>query len=122
MPLGNYSSVFSVLVLILIFLAIVKLLNSVIKAAIIIFVIVIMFRVGWVYNSRDLREKLWLDKIINQNYQERFYEKYDDFRKKDKESGVVDTEKIDEIIKEEIEGKINEKVDKFIDGKKMQGD
>lgn len=114
----DYSGFFFMLTAIVAFLIIVKLLNSVIKAAIVSFVIIIMFRIGWVYNSRDLKEKLWLDKIFDKEHLNVIYEKYDDFRNRDKENEVIDTEKIDEIIKEKIEDTLSEKVEKYINREK----
>ena len=116
--MSNYSGFFFIIIAVIAFLIIVKLLNSVIKAAIVVFVIILMFRVGWIYNSRDLEEKLWLDKIINKEYLNVIYEKYDDFRNRDKKNEVINTEKIDEIIKEKIENTLSEKVEKYINSEK----
>lgn len=83
-------------------------LKSFIKAAIITCIIIILFRIGWTYTSNDLREKLFLDKIIDEKYVEEIYDKYDKYVEKRSNDGIINTEKLEETVKDEMNKKINE--------------
>lgn len=96
------ESIIAVIVIILAFLIIFSILKSMIKAALIVFVMVILFRFGWVYNSTDLKETMWFDTIIKSEYQDDFYLKYDKYRTKTKKDEVIDTEEVDNQIKDKI--------------------
>lgn len=91
-------------------------LKSLIKAAIVIIVIVLLFRIGWVYNSSDLKDKLLLDKFINPEKMESIYSEYDSYVDKRKENEVIDTEGIDNKIREEMNKKVNEYINKKANG------
>lgn len=91
-------------------------LKSLIKAAIVTIVIVLLFRIGWVYNSSDLKDKLLLDKLINPEKMESIYSEYDSYVDKRKENEVIDTEGIDNKIREEMNKKVNEYINKKANG------
>jgi len=116
----NTGTLYSLLIAIIAISISFFLLKSFIKAAIVAIIIVILFRIGWVYNSNDLREKLHLDEFIKPQYRETIYDKYDDYKKKREEDEVIDTKGIDNKINEGINGvnnaseELNKKVQKFL--------
>ena len=86
--------------------------KTTVRVAIILLVIVYLFRFGWVYQSGDLRgQDLW-KKILGEETVEFFYEKYDAFSKKRDENSVIDAEKVEDGIREEIEERTNEFLNK----------
>lgn len=102
-----------IVVAIIVFLILLTLLKSLFKAGIVIFIFVILFRVGWVYTSNDLKEKLHLDSLIKEEYQEGFFNKYDDYSKRRKEDEIIDTENMNNEIDNQLKN-LNDKVDNFI--------
>lgn len=82
-------------------------LRSFVKAALIAILVVFLFRVGWVYTADDVRNNLFINKILNPDYIESVVEKYEDFTEKRKEGGdVIDPEALEDTVKEEIRNKV----------------
>lgn len=103
----NQGLLITVFCAIVIFSIALFLLKSIIKAIIISFVIIILFRIGWVYNSNDLKEKLHFDKFIKSEYIEDIYDKYDNYTNRREKDEIIDTKKIDNAISEELDKKVN---------------
>ena len=81
--------------------------KTTVRVAVIFLIIVYLFRFGWVYQSSDLRgQDLW-NKILGEEAVEFFYEKYDAFSKKRDANSVIDAEKVEEGIRQEIIDKTN---------------
>lgn len=96
---------------ILAFLILLSIFKSLIKAAIIVIIMIILFRIGWVYSSNDLKEKLYFDNIIKPEYQESFYNQYDNYKNKREKNEVIDTKKMDEEFTKEINKKVQEYIE-----------
>lgn len=82
-------------------------LKSVIKAIILGIVILIVFRIGWVYDADDIITKFHLNKVLKPEHVEEFqkgYSHYEDEREKD---AIVDAKQLDEYIKRELKEKVN---------------
>ena len=94
------------------FLVALFLLKSLIKAIIISFVIILLFRIGWVYDSNDLKEKLHVDNFIKSEYIEDVYNKYDDYTNKREVDEIIDTKKIDDTISKELDEKVEDYIKK----------
>lgn len=86
-------------------------LKSFIKAIIVTVVIVLLFRIGWVYNSNDLKHKILPDNINSEKI-ENIFSVYDSYVDKRKEHEVIDTEEIDNMIREEMQKKVDEYINK----------
>jgi uncharacterized protein YacL len=101
------------------FLFLLTLLKSLLKAAIFIVIFIVLFRVGWVYSSEDLKEKLHLDEFISEEYKEKFFNKYDEYKEKRSEDEVIDTDKINETINNHLKI-LDDKVDEYIEEKRNE--
>lgn len=101
------------------------LLKSFIQAIVITFIIVILFRIGWVYTSDDLRSKFSLEKIIPSKYVESIYDKYDDYVNKREEYKIINPDELEGAIKKELQEKVNQylkKDDTIEDNVPIEGD
>lgn len=87
-------------------------LKSLIKGIIVTIIIILLFRIGWVYSSDDLKDKFLLDKFINTKQVESIFSEYDNYVDKRRKNEVIDTEGIDSKIREEMNKKVNEYMDK----------
>lgn len=85
-------------------------LKSLIKGIIVTIIIILLFRIGWVYSSDDLKDKFLLDKLINTKQVESIFSEYDNYVDKRRKNEVIDTEEIDKKIREEMNKKVNEYV------------
>lgn len=85
-------------------------LKSLIKGIIVTIIIILLFRIGWVYSSDDLKDKFLLDKLINTKQVESIFSEYDNYVDKRRKNEVIDTEEIDRKIREEMNKKVNEYV------------
>lgn len=90
-------------------------LRSIFSAAIIA-IVVIIFRIGFVYSADEIFEKFRLRQFLNPDYSEEIYDKYDSFTEKRKNQ-VIDTDRINEKIeegKDDILRRLDEKIDEEI--------
>lgn len=108
------ETIASLIVALLIFLVVLSIFKSLLKAGIFAVIVVVLFRVGWIYTSDDLKEKLHLDNFISKEYQEIIFRKYDEFVEKRKGGEIIDTDKINDTINDNL-NKLNEKVDEYIE-------
>lgn len=83
------------------------LLRSLVKATFLAIIVVVIFRIGWVYSADDMINKFHLDKILAPDYIEEFQEGYGKYEDKRKEDELIDTEEMDNILKKELEEKLN---------------
>lgn len=108
------------------------LLKSSVRLIIAVTIIVVLFRIGWVYSAEDIFVRFKIGEFIQSKYYDDVYDVYDDYSKKRQENTIVDTDKINEKInegKERIvnksknliqnipsEEEIREKIDKYVNG------
>lgn len=105
----NYELLKYIIIFILVLGILFFVLKSLVKVIIIGIIIAILFGIGWTYTSDDLKNKLFLDKIVNEKYIENIYDKYDNYvDKREKEDNLINPENIEDIIREEIDRKVNE--------------
>lgn len=107
----NQEYLLIIIVSVFIFLILLTILKSLIKAIITSIIIILLFRIGWVYSSDDLKEKLHLDTFISPKYQEDFYNKYDDYKDRREKDEIINTREINNKIDEQID----EKVKKYLE-------
>lgn len=94
-------------------------LKSFIKAALIAMVIVILFKVGWVYTGDDVRNSSFLNNILHPEAIESVIEKYDLFAKRrDSLQEKLDVN-IEESVKDEIGDKIKDYLNKDTDSEDL---
>ena len=117
----DYSTLKLIAIAIIVFGALMFLFKSLIKAIIITIVIVTLFRVGWVYTSDDLKNKLHLGEFVNPSYVESLYDGYDDYVNKRDKDNILDAKKIDNNIQkvdDSLRKEISEKVNQYLEDKK----
>lgn len=107
----NPDTIKIILLIALILGATILILKSLIKAAIVTFIIILLFRIGWVYDSGDLKNNFLLDKLINYQKIESVFTEYEKYVDKRREKEVIDTEEIDRKIREEMNKKVKEYMD-----------
>ena len=95
------------IVIIVIFIAFL-IFKSLIKAVIITSIIVILFRIGWVYKTDDLKNNFKLDKYVNPNYAEKIYKTYDNYVEKREQNAIINAEKLEETIRDDVDKKVSE--------------
>lgn len=94
------------------------LLKSFAKIVLALVAIVILFNMGFIWGVDDLNEKLHLDKILKNNYNEQIMDTLDTFDKKREETAVIDTTALKEVVEEQVKEGVDvvkeniEKIDK----------
>lgn len=83
-------------------------LRSLFQVIVIFLIISFLFGLGWTFNTEDLRDRLFLDRVVESEYLEDFYEKYDDYTEKRNKDRVLKPDKIEDTIKEELSKKIKD--------------
>lgn len=110
----DQNTLIPIVACIFIFLVIFTILRSLVKAAIVLIVIVLLFKIGWVYTSEDLKSKFNLDDFVEREHREKLYEGYDNFREKGKKEEVINTDKINDKVDNLIDKNLNDKVKDYI--------
>lgn len=98
---------------IIVFIIVISLIRSVLKALFISVIAVILFRFAWIYSADELFNKFKLNEIMNEQKAEEFYETYDEYTKRRNQDALIDANKIDDKIKDseaEIRNRLDEKV------------
>lgn len=98
----------TVIVVILIFVIVFFLIKSVIAAALAAIIIAIVFRVFWTYSAEDVIELLKLEQIMTEERVENFKIFYEDYEERRGNDPIFIPEKIDRVVQEEIDEKIDE--------------
>lgn len=112
--MNNY--LLPIIVGVVVFTITMAILKSIVRAVLVGFLALIIFRIGWVYNADELFDRFKLKEVINEEYQEDIYDKYDSFSKKRDDKSVINSQNIDnnikekeEQIKKDLEEKLKEK-------------
>lgn len=87
------------------------LLKSLVKAALLTVVIMVLFRVGWIYSAEEMVNTFRLDKILNKESYTEFRIGYEDYVNKREEDPIVNPKGLEETIKSEIQNKVYEYFD-----------
>lgn len=84
--------------------------KSFIQAVFVTLLVVLIFRVGWVYSADEVIHLFRLDSIMEEEKVEEFEIFFEDFRKRSSENQILIPEKIDNALEEEL----REKMDEFL--------
>mgnify|MGYP001438209130 CR=1 FL=1 len=105
-------SVLIILVLLFIFIAILGyLLKSFIQVVLVAGLIFLLFHIGYVWSGDDLKEHLHIDKWMDDGTIQKVEEHYQSFSKKREELAIVDTKKIQIIVKQELQEALSDASD-----------
>lgn len=84
------------------------LLKSMVKAALLTVVIMLLFRAGWVYTTDEMVNTFHLDKILNRDSYQEFRLRYEDYKNRRDEDAIINPDGLEETIKNEIKDKVDD--------------
>lgn len=99
----NPELIKSIIYIIIIIAIVLFLIKKAIKVAVSIFVIFLLFNVGFIMTGQDINETFKLDEVLDKDASTTIQSFFDDFDKKREEFGIVDAKKVEEKMKEGIE-------------------
>lgn len=108
----NYETVRYIIIGAIVLGVTIFILRSFVKAAIVALLVVLLFRIGWVYTGEDIENSMFLNKILHPDFIESIVESYEGFADKRDELGeMIDPETLEETVRDEIKDKVNEYLD-----------
>lgn len=103
----NYEILKYIIIGVLLLGILLFILKSIVKTIIVVVIIAILFRIGWIYTSDDLKNS-FLKNILNEDYIEDISDKYDDYVERRNNDNIIEPQKIEDTIREEINKKVNQ--------------
>lgn len=100
---------------VLVFTVAIYIFGTTLRIALVAIVVVLIFRMGWVYTGDDIQGQEFWNKILPENVVEFIVEKYDEFSDRRDEGAIIDAENLEDGVKKEFIDKTNEFIDRTQD-------